>query len=297
MGKPLHEIIPEMLPLFSYGNKGSANDKSSRSRTSLCAMLFNGGCLIGSDMQETHGTERPWRSSVRERKVYRIGGDDILLAGTGSSAGIIAAARRASQVIGYWKSEHDLEPIPPREVGEILSKIMNPEDEAQFLLAGFDRYRQQGLIAKIFDNGCFAQSHFVEVNGSGSPYMLAKARTVEQKALSTVDRSIVVTSDIYDALPTLKFSRQIAMLEGLDIIYAGPQNDVFSGGEGFQLAVLDNTGVTEYIIPKAIATEILSHKYNAEHAALNEEASATPVKKYKKLFEQCKQPTATWWIQ
>ena len=297
MGKTIHEVVMELSPFFNFGNSNSASRTEARSRTSLCALLFNGGCLVYSDMQETHGSERPYKSSTRERKIYKVGDDDILLAGTGSSAGIIMAARRAHQAIKYWRSEHELEPIPPEKVSEILSKIMNPEHEAQFLLGGYDPHHDQGMIATISDDGTLSQSHFFQVNGSGSPYMLAKARTVEKKALGSMYGKIQVTSQIYDALPALAFSREVAMIEGLDIINAGPENDVFSGGKGFQLAVLDKNGVQEYIIPKDKADEILDLKHTAEHSALNPLLKAKQFTNYPALFEQYKQSSNTWWIQ
>jgi len=100
--------------------------------TSLCGIVFPGGALIYSDLQAT--SERSRRSSASETKIYQVGDERVLLAGTGSIEGIIIGKERAGEEIRKWKSLHGLRPIPPSEVGEILRQVMTPEDEAYFVL-------------------------------------------------------------------------------------------------------------------------------------------------------------------
>lgn len=282
MVKTIKKMVDEMRPLLK--NKSAKSEKDNESMTSLCGLLFNGGCLIYSDLQATSGGRV--RSSTREDKIYQVGDDDILLAGTGTIVGIMLAAENASILIQYWRSQNELKPIPPIIAGEILREVMIPEDEAWFVMAGYDHQRDQGFIADVSEDGIAWQSDLYQVNGSGTNYMISKAKSLAKKVLSTTDKEVVITRDVYDALPHINFPKEAAMLEGLDIINSGPDCDVFSGGEGYQLMAVDKNGVSEYIFPKALAQEILEQKYKAEFSSVNPGLDEVTFKNYVKLFEK-----------
>ncbi|MDP3733742.1 MAG: hypothetical protein Q8R37_00805, partial [Nanoarchaeota archaeon] len=246
---------------------------------------FNGGLIIYSDLQCTSG--RNTRSSSREDKIYQVGKDNILLAGTGSIVGIIQATELASKYIQIWKSHHDLRPILPFEIGEILRYVMDPNDEAWFLVGAYDHQRDQGYVADVECNGITWQSDLCQVNGSGSNYMISKAKDLTHKVLATRKngKDVVITRDVYDALPALDFPREVALLEGLDVISAGPTADVFSGGNGYQAMVVDKNGTSEYILPTALAQEILTKKREAEFSAVHSRRKKVSFNSYH-LFEQ-----------
>lgn len=267
MTKTIEQICQEQRPFRK--EKVSSLQKKTESHTSLCALLFNGGLVIYSDLQCTEG--RNTRSSSREDKIYQVGRDNILLAGTGSVAGIIEATDSASKYILLWKAHHELRPIPPFEVGEILRNIMEPGDEAWFLLGAYDHQKEQGYIAEVESNGVVWQSDLCQVNGSGATFMISKAKGLTRKILATRRNisDVITTKDVYRALPDLDFPREVALLEGLDVISGGPEVDVFSGGNGYQAMVVDKKGTSEYIISTALAQEILDQKRAAEYAAVH----------------------------
>lgn len=268
MTKTVEQICQEQKP-FQNERKSSPQQKKTESKTSLCAVLFNGGLLIYSDLQCTSG--RNTRSSSRESKIYQIGNDNILLAGTGSVAGIIRTTDLASEYIQIWKAYHELDPIPAFEVGEILRNVMDPDDEAWFLMGAYDHQNDQGYIADVECNGIVWQTDLCQVNGSGTNFMISKSKDLTQKVLATRtnDKDIIITSDVYKALSSIDFPREMALLEGLDIISAGPTSDVFSGGYGYQAMVVDKNGTSEYIISTALAHEILNQKRAVEYAAVH----------------------------
>ena len=278
----IKKLVDDMRPLLS--NRQGNHGKKNESMTSLCALLYNGGCIVYSDLQATSAGRV--RSSTREDKIYQVGDDSILLAGTGSVAGIILAAENASKLIQYWRAKNELKPIPPVTAGEILREVMVPEDEAWFIMAGYDHQTDQGFICDVAEDGIIWQSDLYQVNGSGTNYMLSKAKDVARKVLGTTDLEVVITSDVYAALPHVNFPREAAMLEGLDVINSGPDCDVFSGGEGFQLMVVDSDGVSEYILPRALAQEILHEKKMAEFSAVNPRMKTSPFNGYAELFEK-----------
>ncbi|GEM_PF-4582504 len=253
--------------------------------TSLCGILFSGGALIYSDLQATSGGRL--RSSSTETKVYQAADQRVLLAGTGSVEGILKAKEAAGREIRVWRSMNGLRPIPPTDVGEILRKVMEPEDEAYFLLAAYNVENDQAEIAEISESG-FAWKHgLVQVNGSGTPYMHSPALKLEEKVLATISSKITTTEQMYQALPKLKFPQKVAMLEGLEVIHCGPKSDVFSGGRGYQLMVVTQKGVCEYIIPKDEAEKLLKAKWAAELATINSESTPQKIS-YEKTFERWK---------
>ena len=281
MAKALNQLLAEMKP---YLRKGKPDrKKKTESKTSICALLFNGGCLVYSDLQASAGCTL---SSTRQEKLIQIGQDRLVLAGTGSVSGIMLAAKNIDLLVQYWKSQHELEPITPEAARQILQSAIYPEDEASFLLASYDSRKKQGYIAEVFEDGFVWQSDLYQVNGSGSEYMLAKAKEAARKALSTLKKEVLTTQDVYQSLPQLNFPRAAAMLEGLDIINSGPDCDVFSGGEGYQLMVLDEEGAKEYIFSKELAQEIITEKERAEFSAINPQLRNKSFKRYIYLFEQ-----------
>lgn len=284
MAKTVEQICNEQEP-FRNEKKFSADQKRTESKTSLCAVLFNGGLVIYSDLQCTSG--RNTRSSSREDKVYQVGKDNVLLAGTGSVAGIIRATDLASKYIQIWRAHHELRPIPPYDIGKILRNIMNPEEEAWFLMGAYDHQREQGFVAEVECNGIVWQSDLCQVNGSGTNFMISKSKDLAQKVLATrtTAKDVVTTKDVYDTLPFIDFPREVALLEGLEVISAGPTSDVFSGGYGYQAMVVDKNGTSEYIIPTALAQEILTTKREVEYAAIHPTRKKVSFKAYD-LFEK-----------
>ncbi len=251
--------------------------------TSLCGILFPGGALIYSDLQATSDHRR--RSSSKETKIYQAGEERVLLAGTGSVDGIVLAKEKASIEIRKWKMENGLKPIPPSEVGEILRHVMKPEQEANFIMAGYNMLTHQAEIAEVSENGFDWKTGLVQVSGSGTSYMHSQALKLENKVLSTINTTIVTTEQMYDFLPTLKFPKEAAMLEGLDVIHCGPESDIFSGGRGYQLMIVTGRGVEGYIIPKDEARRLLEKKWKAEFSMVNPEIKSAPLR-YSQAFRQ-----------
>ncbi|MBS3116754.1 hypothetical protein J4421_04120 [Candidatus Woesearchaeota archaeon] len=251
--------------------------------TSLCGIVFPGGALIYSDLQAT--SERSRRSSASETKIYQVGDERVLLAGTGSIEGIIIGKERAGEEIRKWKSLHGLRPIPPSEVGEILRQVMTPEDEAYFVLAAYDPETDQAEIAEVGDSGVAWPHGLVQVLGSGKVYMHSPALKLEEQILARMKSHIVSTAQKYDALPKLKFPKEVAMIAGLEIINCGPASDVFSGGLGYQLMTLTKEGVQQYLIPRDEAQKLLAGKWEAEFAAINPQLQHRRFKEHLEKFE------------
>ncbi|MBI4738082.1 hypothetical protein HY772_00690 [Candidatus Woesearchaeota archaeon] len=241
------------------------------SHTSLLALLYNKGALVYSDLQAT-AYERH-RASSRETKVYSISDDGIVLAGTGAISGIKYVAEKARILLQVWKSRNDGRLVPPQEAGDLISGIVdsNPGLDSAFLMGGYDHDRDRPLIASI-DDGCIMQSNLFESLGSGSLYVYPRGEVLSRKVLSRLPQEkrerVVVSQDIYDALDQLEFPLETALPLGLDAIASGPQCDVFSGGEGFQVMRVDRGGVAEYILSKENAQKALAILHAQEYAAV-----------------------------
>lgn len=245
--------------------------------TSLCGVLYNGGVIVASDMQAT--ARKTMVASEFETKIYQVGRERIVLAGTGSVDGILEGKRKVTIETELWKSNHSWEDIPHHELGEILKKVMIPEDEAYFLCGMFDYQTGQGKLTEVAETGTTWRHQLVQVHGSGTPYMASLARLLQIKVFAASSKVSFPTSTerLYRVLPEINFCRDTAMLETLNVIAAGPTSDVYSGGNGFQMMVIDQQGVGEYIIPIALAREILEMKAIAEISAIS------PSHKLKKL--------------
>lgn len=252
---------------------GPRQEGSVKSHTSLLALLYNKGALVYSDLQAT--AYRHHRASSRETKVSCISDDGILLAGTGSVSGIKYVAERAQVLLQVWKSRNQGRLIPPRDAGDLVSAVvdLNPGIDSAFLMGGYDYDREMPFIANIED-GCVMQTNLFESLGSGSLYVYPRGEVIARKVLATLPKekrdAVVVFKDIYDKLEDVQFPFEVALLHGLDAIASGPQCDIFSGGEGFQIMRVDRTGIAEYILSKENAKKVLDGLHNAEFAAVLE---------------------------
>ncbi|MBI5397911.1 hypothetical protein HZB03_00475 [Candidatus Woesearchaeota archaeon] len=246
-------------------------EDTMKSHTSLLALLYNKGALVYSDLQAT--AYRSHRASSREKKVYCISDDGIVLAGTGLVSGIKYVAEKAQILLQVWKSRNDGRLVPPQEAGDLISGIidLNPGLDSAFLMGGYDHERDRPLIANIAD-GCVMQTNLFESLGSGSIYVYPRGEVISRKVLSRLPQEkqerVVVFQDIYDALDQLEFPLEAALPLGLDAIASGPQCDVFSGGEGFQVMQVDCKGVAEYILSKENAQKALKLLHGQEYAAV-----------------------------
>ena len=67
MTKALDQLLAEMEPYLKKSKPD--RKKKTESKTSLCALLFNGGCLVYSDLQASSGYTL---SSTRQEKLIQI---------------------------------------------------------------------------------------------------------------------------------------------------------------------------------------------------------------------------------
>lgn len=265
--------------------------------TSLCGVLYKGGVIVASDMQAT--ARESMVASDFETKIYQIGTEKIVLAGTGSIDGILEGKRKITIETKLWKSNHSWEDIPHLELGEILKRVMTPEDEAYFLCGMFDYQTGQGKLTEVAETGATWRHQLVQVHGSGTPYMASLARSLQRKvfAASSNVGSPASTERIYRVLPKINFCRNTAMLETLNVIAAGPTSDVYSGGNGFQMMVIDQQGVGEYIIPIGLAKEILDMKAIAEMSAISpsHKLKKLSIRKIMELFNGAREQDDQFW--
>ncbi|MFC1752755.1 hypothetical protein ACFL96_05100 [Thermoproteota archaeon] len=268
--------IEQIVSLYRQRIKRStksvkAGDKGAKSNTSLLAVLYNNGCVVCSDLQATYG--HGMRASVREKKIYQMGDNPVVIAGTGTSADITFVANAADMMIQDWKSEWDLKDASPEVAGEIINEILNVNHgllEAYFLLGGFDHAKNKPFIANI--DGELFRSDIFQTDGSGSIYIMSKAQELSDKVLGTLTGkgiNPVTVDDIYEVLDKLNFPREVAMVESLAAINGGPTCDIYSGGLGYQMFVIDDEGLAEYIIPSDMTKKILEEKQKAEFAAIS----------------------------
>jgi len=278
MTRSIASVVRGMKPFLK---KSKTSNCDAESKTSLFTLLFNGGCLMFSDSLATAGS---LKFAKRQKKIYQIGDDSILLAGTGSIGDTFLTTRNTDLLIQYWKSENDLEPIPPEVASELIWEAADSGDQAWFLMAGYNHQTDQGYIGEIFSNGVTWQSGLYQINGSGTDSMLAPAEKLSDKVLG---KEPLTTEDVYEKISQTKFSKELAMLEGLNIIESGTACDTGSGGNAFQLMVVEKSGVSEYVLSKEVAAEILDFRGTAQHSYLNPEMATKEFdhEKCYKLFE------------
>ncbi|KAL3861667.1 hypothetical protein ACJMK2_007718 [Sinanodonta woodiana] len=135
--------------------------------TTICAIEFDGGVVIGADSRTTTGAYIANRVTDKLTKVT----DYIYCCRSGSAADTQAIADIVNYQLNFYKMEHGEEPLVKMAGHVFKDMCYNYRDSltAGILVAGWDK-REGGQVYNIPLGGMITRSPF-SIGGSGSTYL------------------------------------------------------------------------------------------------------------------------------
>lgn len=198
------------------------SDKTYKTGTTTVGIVSKDAIILAADMQASMGNLRVNNNTT---KIYKVN-DHIAITIAGSVGDAMVLVRYLQNHANLYELEHK-RALSTKSCVTLLSNILNSSKMlpfySQLLVAGSDKE----LYSLDMLGGYNKEEHF-SFSGSGS-----------ELALSSLDKGYKPNLNVKDAISLAK-----------DAILSAKKRDVFTGGDGIKIVVINKDGIEEMPIEK-----------------------------------------------
>lgn len=197
-------------------------DNTYKTGTTTVGMITKDSVVLAADTKESMGHIAAGNNAT---KIFKIN-SNIAITIAGNHGDLLTLIRHLKNHANLYELEHK-KPLSTKSCVTILSNILNSNKMVpfyvQFIVGGADK----SLYSLDFIGGSSKSESFT-FSGSGS-----------ELALSILDKSYKKTISTKEAIELAK-----------DAITAAKKRDIYSGGDGIKIVIINKDGITELPIEK-----------------------------------------------